>query len=145
MDTGNPRIILKDMTIGGQPMRPGDVAMVSLPSANRDPAFMADAGVLDVTRQPQAHLAFGHGIHQCLGQQLARLEMSVALPALLQRFPTLSLAASEADLDISSGRSGQRHPCIARALVAQHSSHPALSCGHERCAAAIRPGTPCCG
>lgn len=98
VDTGNPRIILKDMTIGGQRMRAGDVVMVSLPSTNRDPDFMADADVLDVTRQPQAHLAFGHGIHQCLGQQLARLEMSVALPALLQRFPTLSLAASEADL-----------------------------------------------
>ena len=59
---------------------------------------MADADTFDVTRQPQAHVTFGHGIHQCLGQQLARLEMSVALPALLQRFPKLSLAASEADL-----------------------------------------------
>jgi cytochrome P450 len=98
VDTGNPRIILQDMTIGNQLLRIGDVVMVSLPSTNRDPDFMADADVLDVTRQPQAHLAFGHGIHQCLGQQLARLELSVALPALLQRFPTLSLAAPEADL-----------------------------------------------
>ena len=98
VDTGNPRVILSDMTIGGQPLRAGDVVMVSLPSTNRDPDFMAHADVLDVTRQPQAHLAFGHGIHQCLGQQLARLELSVALPALLQRFPTLSLAAPEAVL-----------------------------------------------
>lgn len=96
--SGTPRIVTNDMTIGGQLIRAGDVAMVSLPSANRDPDFMADADMFDVTRQPQAHLTFGHGIHQCLGQQLARLEMSVALPALLQRFPTLSLAASEADL-----------------------------------------------
>jgi cytochrome P450 len=96
--SGTPRIVTKDMTIGGQLMLAGDVAMVSLPSANRDPDFMADADVFDVTRQPQAHLTFGHGIHQCLGQQLARLEMSVALPTLLQRFPTLSLAASETDL-----------------------------------------------
>ena len=96
--SGTPRIVTSDMAIGGQAIRTADVAMVSLPSANRDPDFMADADVFDVTRQPQAHLTFGHGIHQCLGQQLARLEMSVALPALLQRFPTLSLAASETDL-----------------------------------------------
>ncbi|HEX6758763.1 MAG TPA: cytochrome P450, partial [Propionibacteriaceae bacterium] len=62
--SGTPRIVTNDMTIGGQPIRAGDVAMVSLPSANRDPDFMADADVFDVTRQPQAHLTFGHGIHQ---------------------------------------------------------------------------------
>jgi cytochrome P450 len=96
--TGKPRIILKDMIIGGQLIHAGDVAIVSLPSANRDPDFVADPDLFAVTRQPQAHLTFGHGIHQCIGQQLARLEMSVALPALLQRFPTLSLAASQDDL-----------------------------------------------
>ena len=96
--TGSPRVILNDMIIGGQLLKAGDVAMVSLPSANRDSDFMTDPDVFDVTRQPQAHLTFGHGIHQCLGQQLARLEMSVALPALLHRFPTLSLAASVSDL-----------------------------------------------
>ena len=96
--TGTPRIILQDMIIRGQLLRAGDVAIVSLPSANRDSDFMTDPDIFDLTRQPQAHLTFGHGIHQCLGQQLARLEMSVALPALLQRFPTLSLAASPADL-----------------------------------------------
>src|SRR5215211_758792 len=96
--TGTPRIILKDMIIGGETLEAGDVAMVSLPSANRDADFLADPDVFDVSRQPQAHLTFGHGIHQCLGQQLARLEMSVAFPALLQRFPTLSLAAAVDDL-----------------------------------------------
>jgi cytochrome P450 len=96
--TGTPRIILQDMIIGGQTIQAGDIATLSLPSANRDADFMTDPDVFDVTRQPQAHLTFGHGIHQCLGQQLARLEMSVALPALLRRFPNLSLAASVADL-----------------------------------------------
>jgi cytochrome P450 len=81
------------MIIGGQLIRAGDVATLALPSANRDSDFIADPDVFDLTRQPQAHLTFGHGIHQCLGQQLARLEMSVALPALLRRFPSLSLAA----------------------------------------------------
>lgn len=96
--TGTPRIILQDMIIGGQTIQAGDIATLSLPSANRDADFMTDPDVFDVTRQPQAYLTFGHGIHQCLGQQLARLEMSVALPALLRRFPNLSLAASIADL-----------------------------------------------
>ena len=96
--TGTPRIILQDMIIGGQTIQAGDIATLSLPSANRDADFMTDPDLFDVTRQPQAHLTFGHGIHQCLGQQLARLEMSVALPALLRRFPNLSLAASVADL-----------------------------------------------
>ncbi len=96
--TGTPRIILQDMIIGGQTIQAGDIATLSLPSANRDAGFMTDPDVFDVTRHPQAHLTFGHGIHQCLGQQLARLEMSVALPALLCRFPNLSLAASVADL-----------------------------------------------
>ncbi|MEU1907510.1 cytochrome P450, partial [Streptomyces hygroscopicus] len=51
-----------------------------------------DPHVLDLHRQDGGHLAFGHGIHQCLGQQLARVEMRVAFPALLDRFPTLRLA-----------------------------------------------------
>ena len=102
VDTGTPRIILHDMIIGGQLIQAGDIATLALPSANRDPEFMTDADVFEVTRQPQAHLTFGHGIHQCLGQQLARLEMSVALPALLRRFPTLSLAAPVAELTFRS-------------------------------------------
>lgn len=52
--------------------------MVSLPSANRDADFLADADVFNVRRVPGPHLAFGHGIHHCLGHQLARMEMSVA-------------------------------------------------------------------
>jgi cytochrome P450 len=102
VDTGTPRIILQDLIIGGQLIRAGDIATLALPSANRDPEFMTDPDVFEVTRQPQAHLTFGHGIHQCLGQQLARLEMSVALPALLRRFPTLSLATPVADLTFRS-------------------------------------------
>ena len=61
-------------------------------TANRDPERFTDPHVLDLTRQAGGHLAFGHGIHQCLGQQLARVEMRVAFPALVNRFPTLRLA-----------------------------------------------------
>jgi cytochrome P450 len=61
-------------------------------AANRDPARFREPDLLDVTREYSPHLAFGHGVHQCLGQQLARVEMRVGLGALLTRFPGLRLA-----------------------------------------------------
>ncbi len=60
--------------------------------ANRDPALLADPDRLDLTREAVAHVAFGHGVHHCLGAPLARMEMRIAFPALLRRFPTLRLA-----------------------------------------------------
>jgi cytochrome P450 len=74
------------------------MVMVSLPSANRDADFLADADVFNVRRVPGPHLAFGHGIHHCLGHQLARMEMSVAFPAMLNKLPNLELTASESEL-----------------------------------------------
>ncbi|TDD15487.1 cytochrome P450 [Nonomuraea diastatica] len=63
-----------------------------------DPALLSEPDRFDVTRRPSAHVTFGHGIHQCLGQQLARMELRVALPALLRRFPELRLAVPYEDL-----------------------------------------------
>jgi cytochrome P450 len=60
--------------------------------ANRDPALLADGSRLDITRGPAPHVAFGHGIHHCLGAPLARMEMRIGFPALLRRFPALRLA-----------------------------------------------------
>jgi cytochrome P450 len=65
---------------------------ISVPGANRDPAKFGDPDTLDVTRNAHGHLAFGHGIHQCLGQQLARVEMRIGFAALLRRLPSLRLA-----------------------------------------------------
>ncbi|MFI6101620.1 cytochrome P450 [Lentzea sp. NPDC051213] len=70
-----------------------ELVMVSLVAANRDPDRYANADQLDVTRDARGHVAFGHGIHFCLGAPLARLEFDVALTALLRRFPNLTLAA----------------------------------------------------
>ncbi|MFI6890091.1 cytochrome P450, partial [Streptosporangium canum] len=70
----------------------GTTVILSYATANRDPERFADPHRLDLRRQDGGHLAFGHGIHQCLGQQLARVELRVALPALVNRFPTLRLA-----------------------------------------------------
>lgn len=95
VQSGSPRLVTEDITIGGQLIPAGDMVVVALPSANRDTAFLADADRFDVTRAPGPHIAFGHGIHQCLGQQLARMEMAVALPALLRRFPGLRLDGPE--------------------------------------------------
>ncbi|MFD9636528.1 cytochrome P450, partial [Streptomyces violascens] len=86
------RTALVDVEVGGQTIEAGTTVVLSYNTANRDPERFTDPHVLDLGRQDGAHLAFGHGIHLCLGQQLARIEMRVALSALLDRFPTLRLA-----------------------------------------------------
>ncbi|ATL69938.1 cytochrome P450 [Nocardia terpenica] len=87
-----PRIAMQDVTIGDQVIRKGESVLCSLPAANRDPALVPDPNRLDVTREPVAHVAFGYGIHYCLGAALARLELRTVYTALWQRFPTLRLA-----------------------------------------------------
>jgi cytochrome P450 len=91
-----PRITTTEVEIAGVTIGPGRLVLASLPAGNRDPAFVDSPDVLDVRRGAQGHLAFGHGVHHCLGAPLARMEMRIAWPALLQRFPTLTLAE---DLD----------------------------------------------
>lgn len=86
------RTALEDVELGGRTIAAGSSVILSYHTANRDPERFDDPHVLDVRRPHGGHLAFGHGIHQCLGQQLARVELRVALPALLDRFPTLRLA-----------------------------------------------------
>ncbi|NUT44998.1 MAG: cytochrome P450 [Thermoactinospora sp.] len=86
------RVALEDVELGGQTIKAGTMVVLSLNTANRDPGRFPDPHTLDLRRQDGGHLAFSHGIHQCLGQQLARVEMRVAFPALLNRFPTLRLA-----------------------------------------------------
>jgi cytochrome P450 len=86
------RTALEDVELGGLTIRAGDRMILSFSTANRDPDRFTDPHALDLGRQDGAHLAFGHGIHLCLGQQLARVELRVAFPALVNRFPTLRLA-----------------------------------------------------
>ncbi|MEU9110969.1 cytochrome P450 [Streptomyces sp. NPDC048483] len=90
---GLRRTALEDVELNGHKIKAGSTVLASLTSGNRDAAhFTGDPEQLDVGRPYGPHLAFGHGIHQCLGQQLARVEMKAALSALLDRFPTLRLA-----------------------------------------------------
>ncbi|MGW8354630.1 cytochrome P450 [Streptomyces wedmorensis] len=86
------RTALEDVELGGQTVKAGTTVLLSYHTANRDPDRFDDPHTLDVRRQAAGHLAFSHGIHQCLGQQLARVEMRVAFRALINRFPTLRLA-----------------------------------------------------
>ncbi|MFJ8666127.1 cytochrome P450 [Streptomyces sp. NPDC093600] len=82
---------LEDIELDGLTITAGETVTLSLEAANRDPERFPDPDTLDLSRKATGHLGFGHGIHQCLGQQLARVELTVALPALLLRFPTLRL------------------------------------------------------
>ncbi|MFD7026883.1 cytochrome P450 [Streptomyces sp. NPDC059917] len=86
------RTALVDVEVGGRTIEAGTTVVLSYNTANRDPERFADPHALDLAREDGGHLAFGHGIHLCLGAQLARIEMRVALGALIARFPALRLA-----------------------------------------------------
>ncbi|GAA0908497.1 cytochrome P450 [Pseudonocardia zijingensis] len=96
----NVRAALEDVEVEGQLIRAGESVTIAMHAANRDPAQYPDPDTLDLRRRTTGHLALGHGIHQCLGQQLARVEMQVAFPALFARFPTLRLDCDPADVPL---------------------------------------------
>jgi cytochrome P450 len=87
-----------DGRIGDQVIKEGDSVICSLAAANRDDALGNDMDRFDPRRNPVPHVAFGYGVHYCIGAQLARLEMKIAFPALFGRFPELRLAAPLKDL-----------------------------------------------
>jgi cytochrome P450 len=86
------RYTTEPVEIGGTTVPEGEVVLISLVSANRDTERYAGAADLDVTRDASGHLAFGYGVHHCLGAPLARLEGEIAFRTLLERFPDLALA-----------------------------------------------------
>ncbi|AQZ64863.1 putative cytochrome P450 hydroxylase [[Actinomadura] parvosata subsp. kistnae] len=99
---GPIRTALEDVEIEGVTIKAGESVTIHLPAANRDASRFPDAERLDVTRPAGGHLTFGHGIHQCLGQQLARAEMRIAYPALLRRLPGLRLAVTPEEVPMRS-------------------------------------------
>ena len=90
-----PLIAAAPVALGSVEVQPGELVIVALLPANRDPAQTADPDVLDITRDPRPHLGFGHGIHHCLGATMARLEARIAFETLLRRFPGLRLASDD--------------------------------------------------
>ncbi|OXM65731.1 cytochrome P450 [Amycolatopsis vastitatis] len=93
-----PRFAKQDMEIGGVHIAEGDIVLVSLSAADRDPKLGPDMEKFDAAREPTSHLAFSYGIHRCIGAELARMELRTAYPALVRRFPNLRLAVPEEDL-----------------------------------------------
>lgn len=87
------RLAKEDFAIAGQPIKAGESVMIVLGAANHDPAQFADPDRLDLTRAENRHVAFGHGIHYCVGAPLAHLETQIVFTTLLRRFPALRLNA----------------------------------------------------
>ena len=92
------RVARVDVTIGGITIPKGDGLFMLLGSANRDETLFADPDVLDPYRDASRHLAFGYGIHQCLGQMLARVELTIVYETILRRLPNLRLAVPLDDI-----------------------------------------------
>ena len=88
------RVASEDLTIGGQLIRAGDMVVMNLPAGNWDAEFVENPETLDVDRNTRGHLGFGYGVHQCIGQNLARVEMQTAFATLARRLPGLRLAVS---------------------------------------------------
>ncbi len=97
-EAGYARIALEDVEIGGTLIRAGDAVVVSVAAANLDPEAVPDPDTLDLTREANPHIGFGHGIHYCMGAPLARLELQVALAVLAERLPGLSLAVPASEI-----------------------------------------------
>ncbi|WP_432974236.1 cytochrome P450 [Dactylosporangium sp. CA-233914] len=91
---GRSRVALEDIDLDGQTIKAGDGVVLPNEIANRDPGIFADPDTLDLERRPNRHVAFGFGVHQCLGQPLARLELQVVYGTLYRRIPTLRLATT---------------------------------------------------
>lgn len=100
--SGAPRVTTTEVEIAGQAIPAGQTVVCALPSANRDPDLIDDPDRLDITRASLNHLAFGHGVHHCLGAPLARMEMRTAFPALLRRFPALSCTVPFDEIEFRS-------------------------------------------
>lgn len=93
----------ENFTFGGKAMKRGELVVVALNAANRDSVKFSEADIFDITREKSPHLAFGTGIHHCLGAPLARMEGKIAISRLLARFPELQLRIAESELEWRPG------------------------------------------
>lgn len=92
------RVATEDLVIGGQLIRAGEFVMMNLPAGNWDTEFVQDPESFDIDRNTRGHLGFGYGVHQCIGANLARVEMQVAFATLARRLPGLKLAVPPEEL-----------------------------------------------
>ena len=96
-----PRIMKGDIELRGKKLRKGEMAFQMLNAANRDPAYFTDPDKFDIRRTDNPHLAFGKGIHFCVGATLARVETSIAVGTIIKRLPHLRLVNQKADWDLA--------------------------------------------
>jgi pimeloyl-[acyl-carrier protein] synthase len=104
-----PRVIQDDVELGGKKLLKGQVAFQMLNAANRDPAYFTDPDTFNIERQNNKHIAFGMGIHFCLGAGLARTEAQEVFNAILERLPNIELASEKADWDRHKPNSRMLH------------------------------------
>lgn len=97
------RWVTEDMEIGGKRIRAGERVLAVLPAANRDPERFPNPHRFDIRRQPNVHLAFGKGVHACIGALLARIETRIAISAIVKRLPGLALADEHLEWTSSIG------------------------------------------
>ena len=102
-DVAGGRVAKADIEIDGQLIKAGEGVIVTNSIANRDGSVFAEPDTFDVQRSARHHIAFGYGVHQCLGQNLARLELEVIIKALFDRIPTLRLAVPVEQLTLRPG------------------------------------------
>jgi cytochrome P450 len=105
---GAMRIATEDMELGGALIRAGEAVLPAITSANRDESVFEQAAEVDIAREHNPHLTFGHGLHHCLGAQLGRIELQEALGALLDRLPGLRLAVPPEELEWVRGSAFKR-------------------------------------
>jgi cytochrome P450/ferredoxin len=96
------RVALEDVEVGGQLIRKGEAVLALVSAANRDPSEFPEPDKFDVHRDARQHIAFGFGVHQCLGQPLARVELQSVFTVLFQRMPSLKLAVPVKELEFNS-------------------------------------------
>lgn len=101
---GQRRIAKEDIEVGGVMIRAGEGIIIELATANRDPRTFADPDKLDLHRSARNHHAFGYGTHQCVGQQLARVELQVVFSTIFKRVPTLRLATTLDQIEFKHDR-----------------------------------------
>lgn len=113
---GLGRVAKEDLELAGAPIKKGDLVVVAMNAANRDPRTFQDPDTLDIDRKMARHMGFGYGVHACLGQNVARAELRTVLPKLFQRFPDLRLATplEEVPMDFTGTNYGVRKLMVTR-------------------------------
>jgi cytochrome P450 len=113
---GLGRVAKEDLEIGGAHIKKGELVVIAMNAANRDPRAFHDPDTLDIDRKMARHMGFGYGVHACLGQNVARAELKTVLPRLFRRFPNLRLAnpLEEVPMDFTGTNYGVRTLMVTR-------------------------------